>query len=199
MVDETVVIGVDPGASGGFARVGGWGSRGGVLFCCPLPVREVAVNGGIERWLDGRDFVDLLQAGDEAEVWVEMVVGRGGWRADTNFLLGGSFHSVRSICELLGNRVHLVRPQTWRKWYGLDTKKADKAESVRLARVLWPDRNFKMADDGIAEACLIAAFGLDVQNGRAPDPGVLGDVEEVRRERAALAKLKRLAKKASAG
>jgi hypothetical protein len=55
----------------------------------------------------------------------------------------------------------MVTPQAWKKQAGLI--KASKGASVDLARELWPDNSddfkYKTADEGRAEAALIARYG----------------------------------------
>jgi len=77
------------------------------------------------------------------------------------------FGSVRAVLAILGLRTHIITsPRTWQKEFwntasGYDTK----AESVRIAKMLWPDQDFlrtpkcKVPDNGITDALLIAEYG----------------------------------------
>jgi len=71
------------------------------------------------------------------------------------------------VLALLGLRTHIItQPRTWQKEFwnsvaGYDTK----AESVRIAKMLWPEQDFlrtpkcKTPDNGITDALLIAEYG----------------------------------------
>ena len=68
----------------------------------------------------------------------------------------GLFEGIGAALEL---ETHTVRPQEWKKYYGLSK---NKQESIDLALEHYPSLDSeitKISDDGIAEAVLIAEYG----------------------------------------
>ena len=68
----------------------------------------------------------------------------------------GLFEGIGAALEI---DTYTVRPQVWKKHFGLSK---NKQESIDLALELYPDLDSeitKISDDGIAEAVLIAQYG----------------------------------------
>lgn len=104
---------------------------------------------------------------DTQAVAVEDVCGRPGQScaANTTFMKLAGYAEFLGWMMQYGARYEKVKPQVWKKYYGLifgkDVKKSDKKKaSVMLARKLFPDKAdfFKLSKDGRAEAALIARY-----------------------------------------
>lgn len=75
----------------------------------------------------------------------------------------GIFQAISITLDL---PVCTVRPQVWKRHFGLS---ADKNESIALACSMWPKLKKvvrRKSDDGIAEAALIAEYGRVAELGR---------------------------------
>lgn len=85
------------------------------------------------------------------------------------FTFGEMCGGVRTALEALEVDVVMVTSQAWKRAAGLGargerTRTEVKAESLALARTLWPDAPLKLArSEALAEAMLIAKFGLSSQ------------------------------------
>ena len=136
-------VGIDPGKKGAYAVVD---ASGKVIALQDLPV-------------DDKDFVRDIVANDRFNFYVaiEDVYGYPGM----SVVAVTTFMKLAGKAELLAqslagsNEVKFVRPQTWKKHYGLDK---DKNKSVELAKKLFPEIEDKLlkTKDGRAEALLIA-------------------------------------------
>jgi len=144
-----IVVGVDPGITGGLACI-----HSGILSAVePMPV----YNGRA----DGLGIDELLAEWEPDAVYIEdtQPMPRNGSIA--SFSLGLNTGIV--VGAVTANRFRLVRvrPQAWKKKMGLIGK--DKTASRGLARELFPQyaERFKLVKhDGLAEAALIARFGV---------------------------------------
>ena len=76
------------------------------------------------------------------------------------FRFGQNFGQWQGLLAALEIPTNLVRPQTWKAFYGLNRSKDT---SLDLARETWPDNaeeSFRLKKhDGLAEAALIAKYG----------------------------------------
>ena len=67
-----------------------------------------------------------------------------------------AFGAIEAVSQLCSDRVEMVLPQVWKKALGL---KADKEESLIMARQLFPDALLNLKKHhGKAEALLIAEY-----------------------------------------
>lgn len=102
-------------------------------------------------------------------VAVEDVCGRPGQscQANTTFMKLAGMAELTGYC--IGNDLTLVKPQVWKKHFGLITKGLTKTErkhlSIDLAKKLYPSvaDQLTASKDGRAEALLIARYIKDVQ------------------------------------
>jgi hypothetical protein len=102
-------------------------------------------------------------------VAVEDVCGRPGQscQANTTFMKLAGMAELTGHC--IGNSMLLVKPQVWKKHFGLITKGLTKTErkhlSIDLAKKLYPSvaDQLTASKDGRAEALLIARYIKDVQ------------------------------------
>ncbi len=146
---SSLILGCDPGKSGGWAILGG-----------PAPVVGVAP-------LAGKD----LDLGALAAAWrgvsyavVEKVGAMPGQGVVSMFSFGRSFGSVLGVLAGLGVPVELVTPQRW-KGVVLDGSAKDKDAAIAWCRRVHPGVNLlpseraRVPHDGIADALCIAEYG----------------------------------------
>jgi hypothetical protein len=111
-IDYSVVIGIDPGASGGIA----WRTQNEPIQAVAMPATEG----------DQIELIrDLIGTG-EAIAFVEQVGGYTGkgQPGSAMFNFGRSFGFTLGILQTLGVRVELVLPQKWQKPLSLGTATA---------------------------------------------------------------------------
>lgn len=145
-------IGIDPGLrSGSFAAID---HHGGFLVCEDIITKE-------DR-LDARALKDALlrviPKGDQAEICIELVGVRPGQGIASSGRFMRAAGVIDAVCALVQCPVSYVRPQEWKKHFGLS---ANKDDAVALAKRLFPEAKDylkRVKDHGRAEALLIAEF-----------------------------------------
>lgn len=142
-----MIIGVDPGRFGGIAFLGKK----------PSVVAMPAATGHDYRL----DDILLLLGSQRATTKPDLLVIERVTRPASLTRCMGIFEGMGVA---LGYRVVTVRPQEWKRHFGLHG--GDKYQSMKLAGELFPElkdefRRVTM-DDGKAEAMLIAQYGKDV-------------------------------------
>jgi Holliday junction resolvasome RuvABC endonuclease subunit len=146
-VNRKIFYGIDPGSSSG-----AWGAvddTGAFVGCGDLPVR------------DGRilalELRDILIAPEH--IAVEEVGVRPGQGISSSGKFMRAAGAIEAVAALTGAQVRLVRPQVWKAYHGL--LKTEKQDSLRMARLIWPDAPLKLAKHhGRADALLMALWGL---------------------------------------
>lgn len=140
-----VSIGIDPGARGGVFWLAADGTYGG-------------------RTVDTKDPFALVEAvrprvpSERLLVTVERVWGRGGWPANTNFMLGAAFYGAQIGARMLGVTPATLMPARWQaRVAGVIDIPRDKDERKAayrtLAAQLFPTLRFS---SGMADAAMIA-------------------------------------------
>ena len=145
------VIGVDPGASGGFAH---WRDDNS-FTAFAMPKTEG----------DQLQLVRELIASGETIAFVEQVGGftGKGQPGSAMFSFGRNFGFVLGVLQALGVRVELVRPQKWQKPLGLGTASGCTSRSEwknklkSCAQRLYPALKPTLST---SDAILILDFGL---------------------------------------
>jgi len=108
----TLIIAVDPGASGGIA----WANAHAPAFALPMPPSVADVIGLLR---------DLTRGDLQAELWLEDIpkfVGKA-IPASSAAVLFRNFGYIEGAATALGLRVIMVRPHDWQKHFRLGTKK----------------------------------------------------------------------------
>jgi len=143
-----LIYGIDPGKSGAWAAIthtGKYHTCGDMHHTDTYLLTE-------QIWAE----MLLSRDGQDCEVVVEEVhsMPRDGVRQAFSF--GSSYGAIIGIAQRFRSPWHLVRPQAWKRYYGLT---ADKNDSLELARELWPDAPLtRKKDNGRAEALLISEY-----------------------------------------
>lgn len=154
----SLTFGIDPGVNGGIAVL----LDGVLLAVDPLPTRSRLYGSGMQ--LDGAELVSWMieqRSGRPCIVYIEAVASRPGQGVRSVFNFGHMVGSIEGTLQATGIPYQLISPTTWKKQAGLTGK--DKNASRSLAMQLFPshaDRFAKKKSDGLAEAALIARFGL---------------------------------------
>lgn len=145
----TIVVGIDPDASGGICR-----TDGKVYACEHLRFNDAVRNREVLRSVcNGADSVYV-----EA---IPLIAGNGHvGMASRNKRYG----ALRERLAMLGARVVEVYPQTWQGALGLtagrgEGRAAHKARMAKVARRICPD-----VPDALADAVLIAYYGLCMES-----------------------------------
>jgi hypothetical protein len=150
----TLLLGVDPGLSGGIALLR---PNGSLLAAEAMPVLRNAV-----PTVDVRQLGHLLKAAEGAEVfaYVERAQAYPRQGVSSAFNYGLLFGSILTAIADLGIGYELVQATKWKRDLGLHS---DKRESVDRVKQLYPTFSLRKTEDGIAEAILIARWALTRQ------------------------------------
>lgn len=186
-----LIVGIDPGVSGAIAAVT---PNGALQWVLDMPVRDAGKKGRNAGEIDAGGLARFLrvQLADIDEVWVEDVQpmpsfqgkdwqqGKKGHGTLGAFSLGDSRGAIRGVLECLGLGVMRVRPQAWKRMYGLD---ADKAKALACVKRLYPGSVFfdRKKDHGRAESVLIARYGAMMR--RAHENFIGNEVRETAGDR----------------
>lgn len=152
-----MILGVDPGLSGGLALI----NRHGVLqWAEAMPVNRAAL-----ATIDVRQLAHMIGMASGGEIfgYVERAQAFPGQGVASSFNYGVLFGSLLTALTDLGVGYELVSPAAWKRQAGLSS---DKREAVAMVRQMYPSFPVKRSEDGIAEAILIARYGLHVIGGR---------------------------------
>lgn len=150
------VIGIDPGLGGAAACV----ARTGGSWVIDMPTAVYGKTGFVKRAVDLPELTAYLDTvAVNATAVIERVSAFPGQGVGSMFSLGMSYWGVAGVLAGLGIPVRLVEPKAWKAHFGLSK---DKAESLALARKLFPDCVLtRQKDHGRAEALLIARYGQE--------------------------------------
>jgi len=152
-----LILGIDPGASGAVALLDG----GKLVDVIDMPVKSVMVSGKAKKRIDSRALVEALEQHDVTHVFLEQVSAMPGQGVSSMFAFGRATGIAEGVAASKTKELIEVRPQVWKKHFGLDGRKDGSRE---LAMERWP----RMASyfqrkkgDGRAEAVLIGLWGYE--------------------------------------
>jgi len=137
-----IVLGIDPGQTGGFARV----SEGQLLYAWPMPLEKALTKKPtLDFWCAANaGWKDLDYARGPDYVVIESVHAMPAQGVSSSFQFGRMFGAVEMLAQL---------------YFGL--LKTDKSASVAKATELYGDEHWRLKKyEGVAEAALIATWGL---------------------------------------
>ena len=159
---ENFTVGIDPGLKGGLAFY-----NENDLFAYRTPTIEVPYTKRgkkttrADMHLDG--CVELLNSNGIDHVFLEQVSAMPGQGVTGMFRFGQNLGQWQGILTGMGLPFTLVRPQVWKRHMGLIG--AEKGDSVKKALEAWPEHKelfkYKTADEGRAEAALMAKYGRE--------------------------------------
>lgn len=145
-----MIIGIDPGQSGGIAAIDGDASH-----AVPMPLSG--------KDIDGHEIAKLLKNLTPSVVILEKVHAMPKQGVSSTFKFGMGFGLVIGVCEALGIPYRLVTPQAWKKAVLAGTTK-DKDAAIAFVRRAYPTIDLtpgrkRVPHDGIADAVCIAEYG----------------------------------------
>jgi len=149
-----MIVGFDPGKSGGFATI----TDGGILMA---KQRMPVIRRGKRDLVDTRQLDALMKAQAAAEpiraIVIELVHARPGQGVSSMFNFGRHVGSIEGMALAYGRPIEWVTPARWKKYWGLSKDKRASLEQARLT--FGDDKTWDiLANDGIAEAALMAEF-----------------------------------------
>lgn len=153
------IIGIDPGLSGGIAFY-----RPGELYTYVTPTlqKEFTKSGKKRKRkiMDLHSVIDIIHSHPADIAFLEEISAMPGQGVTGMFRFGQNLGQWEMGLISAGLEVVYVRPQKWKKFYGLSR---NKQESFDEARKLFPNNHEefkrKTVDEGRVEAALIAAYG----------------------------------------
>ena len=157
MSQRKMVVGIDAGQKGGVACLVDYQFVDGMR----MPTKKIG----------GKDITDAAAVWDRISLWsrslqpdisvigIEQVHAMPKQGVSSSFTFGRQFGKVEAACELFNWPTHYVTPSVWKKAYNLSSNKQASidAAKLRFGEAIDPYLRFK-ADDGVAEAALIAAY-----------------------------------------
>jgi crossover junction endodeoxyribonuclease RuvC len=155
----THILGIDPGLSGGWAVIN---ENATLIECGNFPTHEVKG----KTQLDGTRLAATLGNYPITKGYVEAVSSRP--RQQGQFQFGVNTGIVHGILHAHNTPFKLVASASWKAQFGIkriehETKSDKKNEARAIAAGLYPahaDKFSRVKDDGVAEAVLIALYGL---------------------------------------
>jgi crossover junction endodeoxyribonuclease RuvC len=148
----TSIVGIDPGLSGGLALLSADGS---LIEALRMPVLKLngkgeinlaALSATLHRWQPGH-------------VWIEQQQSMPRQGVASSFRTGQNYGDLRGFLFGAGFTYSIVRPNIWKRAMGVP---ADKTAAIAIATRQFPAASAfwsRWADDGVAEAALIALYG----------------------------------------
>lgn len=153
------VCGIDPGANGALAF---FNAELAALEVFPMPTTTREVRGKRKREVDPVGVAEIVRRMRTPElVLIERVSAMPNQGVTSMFSFGRALGVIEGVTAGFRMNVDWVTPQVWKKHYGLI--KADKNASRAKAQEVFPayrDLFARAKDDGLAEAALIAMWGV---------------------------------------
>ena len=152
-----IILGVDPGNSGGIAIVEAKnGFLPKIIFAIRMPVVSIY----------GKKIIDVNKISGELKKYsidvtiIEKVHAMPRQGVTSSFQFGRSFGAIETLSYIFSERVDYVAPAVWKKNLGLGSTKKD---SLDLARLKFGDLIYwkLKSNDGIAEAALLTLFWIE--------------------------------------
>lgn len=150
-----IICGIDPGANGAIAIID---SKRNVFIVADMPK-------------DDKTFVDIIKNNryKPDKVYMENVHALPKQSTVAGFTFGKNVGKAELLAESMGE-VILVTPGKWKAFMNLERNKEEnkteyKHRSVFMAKEMFPECSdcLKISKDGRAEALLIAAYGVAME------------------------------------
>ncbi|MGB5178488.1 MAG: hypothetical protein WBP44_07140 [Gammaproteobacteria bacterium] len=152
-------LGIDPGLTGAIALIDG--ER--MIRIWDMPVTEKTTGKGkeVNSYLLSDLIVDAMSMADRGLLVakVEQVAAMPGQGVSSMFSFGYSAGVVSGVLGSLGVNKQMVRPQAWKRSYGLTGRDKDASRTLAIER--YPEAAPLLArkkDVGRADALLIAGY-----------------------------------------
>lgn len=151
------ILGLDPGLSGGLAYY-----NGAELIVYAMPFFNVEVGGKSRKRIDVQKLKSILMDNVVDHAVIEKVNAQPGNGTAAAFAYGYGVGVIDAAIACCGIPFTHVTPQKWKK--AMDCP-ADKDAARKRASELLPSFSHcwsRRMDDGIAEAALIALYGMRI-------------------------------------
>ena len=152
---EKIIIGIDPGLTGGIAVLDSKSKE--LIRLWDMPV----IPEGGRKKVSGRGLAKIIGGYSRqqvAMVYLEKVGARPGQGVVSMFNFGRSYGAVEAAIAVLGLPLTYVAPQSWKRAAGL--LRTDKDASRGRVLDLYPNADVHCKKDtGRADAVLIARYG----------------------------------------
>lgn len=153
-----MIIGIDPGQSGGIAAIDGDASH-----AVPMPLSGKDIN--------GHAVANILKNLTPSVVILEKVHAMPKQGVSSTFKFGMGYGLVIGVCEALGIPYRLVTPQAWKKVVLAGTAK-DKDAAISFVRRAYPGVDLtpghkRVPHDGMADAICLAEYGRQLMANEA--------------------------------
>jgi len=159
------VIGMDPGVHGAIAVLS---AEGNLLSVVDMPIFEIKkmVRGKetTRRKVNVHGVGSILREAGQSRAVIEDVNAMPNDGAMQAFIFGFSAGALHGAVGALNLQLATVRPQPWKKHFGLS---ADKNAARQVATRRWPefaDQFKRVKDAGRAEAALIGLHSIETSN-----------------------------------
>lgn len=157
------VLGVDPGLTGAITSLDHHGHLRAVVDLPTCPIETAGPQAKVKRKIDARALrvilSDLVPTDERAIFVIEDMQLLGGSSVQTMGSLAHTRGVIEAVALLYDLDVRFVRPQAWKRFYGLGS---DKTEALTLARKMWAGWTefSRQKDHNRAESALIAHWAL---------------------------------------
>lgn len=148
-----IILGIDPGLSGGLAIVS---PDGRLLHATRMPTLTLHGKGELDLAAIGA----LLTRWAPVHAWIEQQQAMPRQGVASSFRTGQNYGTLLGFIAGRGIAYSIARPAVWKKAMGVP---ADKTAAIAIATRLLPSGSSywaRRADDGVAEAALIALYGI---------------------------------------
>jgi hypothetical protein len=153
------VFGCDPGKIGGWAVL----EDGKLLDAMMMPTMTVKGKDCVDSAVL-HDWVYSHASGDCMFV-IEAVHAMPRQGVSSSFQFGRMFGAVEAAAISTGYRVEHVSPASWKRKFQLDRDKQSSIDAARLRFGSELDKYvYLKKHEGVAEACLLAAYGHEMYN-----------------------------------
>jgi len=146
-----MIIAIDPGLSGGIAKLT---NEGHFVSCVKMPTKWVNES---RREIDAVALVPLLHGGDPVVVERSRAMPMQG--VVSCYRIGENAGVIRGVCAALGLPMYYVEPSKWKKFYNLPGGRDNKPLAVSRAIDLFPMAPLNGDKrEGMSEALLMARY-----------------------------------------
>jgi crossover junction endodeoxyribonuclease RuvC len=161
-----IVLGIDPGLSGGLAIVK-YGHARVLLYAGDIPTTGEKA----KRRVQIGAVLDLLAKYKPTHAVIERAQAMPDQGASSGFNYGRAVGSLEACVQGMQIPLTIIESSAWKKFHGLI--KSEKENSRQRAIMLYPGATFfsRKLDHNRAEAALIADYGVSLLSG-APRPAV---------------------------
>lgn len=147
------VLGVDPGQAGGLAIMHG----GRLVKGTRMPIVKIRSKAQVDARAVVQWWGDCPVPFDVAVIEAVHAMPRQG--VSSSFQFGRMLGGIEALVFSVGVPVHYVTPAVWKKAMGLSSSKQASIDAAKLLFGSAADELLRhKADDGVAEAALIAAY-----------------------------------------